>query len=137
MDPMSRSGPDTLDSDYACDYLYLEVMAPLIEQLQIIVDDPSAAEPDDSISEKVMVAVDVLSLLIEHLGALPPKLELVEQCAEAYLRVWDGYIEELHPTWSTDAEWEEYKQARRAVILRSFERLLALTRKGWEGMSSD
>src|SRR5262245_10416606 len=112
------------------DYLGLEVVGPLVAKLREVLDDPSLAEPDDPAADEVPVAADVLCVLCEAFDAAPPEPALVEACAGTYLRVWDGYIDQLRPERTLQAEWEAYKRDRRGVIRASFERLLGLARTG-------
>jgi hypothetical protein len=109
------------DNDEALDYV-AEIQAPLLHQLEHIIADPHLAEPDEPTSARVMAAAEILAILCEQCNAVPPKPDIVTQCQEAYLPVWDGYIDRLEPD-------PEYKLERRKVIQATFERLLNLARQ--------
>jgi hypothetical protein len=109
-------GVGNFDSNQAVDYLALDVQRPLLAKIAHVMANPSLAEADERSSFEMMAAVEVLNLLYEHVGGTPPQPQEVALWKEQYLRIWDGYIDQL----STD---KDYKWRRRAVILASFERM--------------
>lgn len=121
-------GAGNRQSDAALDYLGTGIVDPLVAKLRAIIANPRLAEPDDRASAEVMVAVDVLCLLCERYGAVPPNPELVEECRAAYLPVWDGYIDKLDPK-------PGFKEQRRTAIESSFAELGRLARDWHERVS--
>ncbi len=116
------TGPDNFDSDRACDFYALDVLRPLVQAMHRVLVNPESAEADDPDCDKIVAAVEVLAVLGQHIDyAGPPSTELVAACRDAFLERWDAYIDELKPV-------PGHKEARRAVIERTFERLLAVCR---------
>jgi hypothetical protein len=110
-------GAKNLQNDHAADYFAGDILAPLKKKLQLVIDHPRAAEPDNRESAQIMVAVEVLAVLCEQMTGTPPKAELVARCRDTFLRVWDEYIDKLQPS-------PEFKAERRGVIVATFDRLL-------------
>lgn len=119
---MGVTGPDNFDSDRACDFLVIDVLQPLAQMMQRVLADPESAEADDPDCDKIVAAAEILAVLCEQIDyATPPSTEFVQQCRDTFLESWDAYIDELNPA-------PGYKEARRAVIVATFERLLAACR---------
>jgi hypothetical protein len=118
---MGVTGPDNFDSDRACDFLAGDVVRPLVHKMERVLEDPEAAEADDPDCDKIVAAAEVLAVLCEHFPVSPPATAFVERCRDTFLASWDDYIDELAPA-------EGHKEARRAVIVATFERLLAACR---------
>ncbi|MEU0544720.1 DUF4259 domain-containing protein [Nocardia sp. NPDC005978] len=116
-------GPGNFDSDTAADGLG-ELTDLLIgnisEQFQDPEDD-TPLEPDEWGGDMVPAWLEVLVQLAEpaRVGTTFPSAAVLGEWRERYLRVWDGYIDELGP----DAE---FKTARRAVLAGTFDRAIEL-----------
>lgn len=115
-------GAGNFEQDGALDFVWSDVQQPLVRQIEKMIVDPECAEPDEPDSSKIMAAVEILALLCEHVNAVPPKPSDVASWRKAYLKVWDDYIDELTPK-------EDYKAARRRVIVETFDRLAAVSKK--------
>jgi hypothetical protein len=85
-----------------------------------------AAGHDESNGQTIMAAVEVLAVLCEQLHATPPAPSQVAAWRDDYLRAWESYIDALRPKAG-------YKEERRAVIIKTFDRLLAAAQKWQEG----
>lgn len=119
---MAVTGPGNFDSDRACDYLALDVVAPLVGKMRSVLDDPERAQADDPDCDKIVAAAEVLGVLCRHIpAAVPPATALVERCRDAFLSAWDAYIGELVPGAGHEEE-------RRAVIVGTFDRLIDICR---------
>ena len=120
---MTVHGPDNFDSDRACDFLQIDVLDPLVQRLGYVLANPESAQADDADCDQIVAAVEVLAILAENIDyAKPPATRFVERFRDAFLREWDAYIDELAPV-------PGHKEARRAVIVATFARLLAICRK--------
>ncbi|MFE3291510.1 DUF4259 domain-containing protein [Rhodococcus sp. NPDC059234] len=88
----------------------------------------SALEPDEWGGEMVPAWLEILVEIVEpcRVGATFPSVEVLTDWRDRYLRVWDEYIDDLDPDG-------DYKVARRAVLVGTFERarsLAALRERG-------
>lgn len=83
--------------------------------------DDSRLEPDEWGGEMVPAWLEILIGIVEpgRVGATFPSEAVLTEWRERYLGVWDGYIDELGPD-------DEFKVARRAVLVDTFERAIAL-----------
>ena len=79
-------------------------------------------EPDEPDSFRMMCNVDLMWLIGKHAGLSVLEAAKVDAWKSKYLSVWDDYIDGLEPE-------AEYKQARRKVIVKTFDRLINLCRK--------
>ncbi|MEV6072202.1 DUF4259 domain-containing protein [Nocardia sp. NPDC052001] len=116
-------GPGNFDSDTAADglgELTDHIIGNIAEQFQDPSDD-TALEPDEWGGDMVPAWLEILIQLVEpaRVGANIPSVAVLSEWRERYLRVWDGYIDELGPS-------EEFKTQRRAVLTGTFDKAIAL-----------
>jgi hypothetical protein len=114
---MGTWGAGNFQDDNALDWLWSEVQQPLLRKIESAV-----AGHDESNGHTIMAAVEVLTVLCEQLQANPPKPPEVAAWRDAYLAAWEGYIDALGCK-------PKFKKERRAVIVNTFDRLLATSRK--------
>src|SRR5260370_39579986 len=98
----------------------------VVATINAIVGNPARLELDEDGESMLMPSVEILALLCERTGAVPPKPALVRQWAEKYLEVYDDAIDELNPS-------AEYKTGRRTVIANTFHWLESLPDSYWSG----
>lgn len=113
---MGTWGPGNFEDDTALDWLH-DVQRPLIETIETNLRDQ-----DERNDHLIMAAVEVLAVICEQLNAVPPEPEQVVNWRDSYLKAWDGYIDNLSPKG-------DYKQERRAVIVKTFDRVLVVAKK--------
>jgi Domain of unknown function (DUF4259) len=113
-------GAGNFANDEALDYAH-ELADQMIEQVKEAVASEHGLEPDEPDSARVMCNVELMSLIGQHAGLSMPEVETVEGWKGKYLAVWDGYIDGLDPK-------PGFKEERRAVIVETFDRLIALCR---------
>ncbi|MGW0043590.1 DUF4259 domain-containing protein [Rhodococcus sp. NPDC003348] len=123
-------GPGNFDSDTVADGLSAltdGIIADIAEQFGDGSDD-SALEPDEWGGEMVPAWLEILVGIVEpgRVGATFPAVAVVADWRDRYLRAWDGYIDDLDP----DAD---YKEARRAVLVDTFERAVSLAAQREQG----
>ncbi|MFB8003263.1 DUF4259 domain-containing protein [Nocardia sp. NPDC056000] len=116
-------GPGNFDSDTAADglgELTDHIIGNIAEQFQDPSDD-TTLEPDEWGGDMVPAWLEILVQLVEpaRVGANIPSVAVLSEWRERYLRVWDGYIDELGPS-------EEFKAQRRAVLTGTFDKAIAL-----------
>jgi hypothetical protein len=113
-------GAGNFANDEALDYGH-ELVDQMIEQVEEAMASEHGLEPDEPDSARVMCNVELMWLIGKHAGLSMPEAETVEGWRDKYLAVWDGYIDGLEPK-------PGFKEERRAVIVESFDRLIALCR---------
>lgn len=116
-------GPGNFESDTVADGLG-EVTDRIIGDIAEQFEDPTddlALEPDEWGGEMVPAWLEILTEIVEpgRVGATFPSVAVLSDWRDRYLRVWDGYIDGLEPT-------DDHKVARRAVLVGTFERAIAL-----------
>jgi hypothetical protein len=112
----------------------MDLCRPLLTEIEEAMEEPASLEPDEYEADIVMANLEIIACLSEHLGrhehsrlgeflypCVLPSSETVAKWKQAYLAVWDGYIDELEPD-------PEYKKKRRQVIAETFDRLERLAR---------
>jgi hypothetical protein len=84
--------------------------------------NPSDLEPDEYWGCAVPCNVEILSLFRSKkwCGATVPDPSVVEGWKTTYMKVWDGYIDQLAP----DPKGSDYRRRRRAVLVKTFDELL-------------
>jgi len=119
---MGAWGAGNFEQDYALDFVWREVQQPLFSQIQKMLDKPVYAEADEPDSGLIMVAVEILALLSEHVNAVPPKPNEVALWKATFLSAWDGT--------SSDVFFRQEDAAlRRQVIVATFDRLASIATK--------
>jgi len=116
-------GPGNFDSDTVADglgELTNRIIGQIAQEFEDESDD-SALQPDEWGGEMVPAWLEILIEMVEppRVGATFPSVATLTDWRDRYLRVWDEYIDELEPE-------DEYKVERRAVLVSTFERAVAL-----------
>ena len=119
-------------NNFECDVALNEFSAAIAPMLEAITDafrDRKQLEPDEYESAAALCNMDMVVALAKLGGRKGPlfigdfpKPKLVEQWRKIYLKVWDGYINELEPT-------EGFKRARRDAITKTFDRFVELAKR--------
>ena len=118
---MGTWGPGLFENDCALDHV-CEFTRKMIEEIDDAVADPSELECDEYWGDAMPCHVEMLlSLHRDAHGLLPDKAK-AEFWRDTYLRVWDGYIDNLDPK-------PDYKIKRREVLVGLFDRLIAASAK--------
>jgi len=113
-------GAGNFANDEALDYAH-DLADQMVEQIESAVASEHGMEPDEPESFRMMCNVELLWLLGQHVGLSLLESDKVVNWKSKYLAVWEGYIDGLSPE-------PGYKEERRAVIVESFDRLIALCR---------
>ncbi len=114
-------GADNFANDTALDYVH-KLVDQMIEQVERTVASPHGMEPDEPESIRLMCNIELMWLIGRHAGLSMMESAQVEDWKARYLAVWDRYIDGLlgpNPKPGVKAE-------HRAVIVESFDRLIAL-----------
>ena len=87
-------------------------------------DDPVEIEPDEYWGVAVPCNLELLCLIAERqwVGVVLPEPETIEGWKRHYLTVWDTTIDGLAPT-------PQGREKRRAVLVDTFDRLVAAARR--------
>lgn len=111
-------GAGNFDSDTAADHLSGLVGRLVAEVGEAVGGDPGGIEPDEYDGVAVPCNLELLLLLHERgwVGVTLPAPEVVRGWRDAYMAVWEGSIDGLEPV-------EGFKDERRAVLVRTFDRL--------------
>jgi hypothetical protein len=119
---MGAWGSGNFEQDHALDFVWKKVQQPLLRQIKKMIAKPVYAEADEPDSGPIMAAVEILAILTEHTGAVPPKLEEVALWKKTFLGAWDST--------SGDVIFrQEDVIQRRRVIVATFDRLARLAAK--------
>jgi hypothetical protein len=117
-------GAGNFDSDTAADHLS-DVTGRLVSRIgEAMSGDPVALEPDDYDGVVVPCDIELLCLIAEqgYVGSKVPDAAVVEGWRKTFMDVWERTIDELEPK-------PEYKEGRRAELIRTFDRLAALAER--------
>lgn len=109
----------------AMEYLALQT-AKLVATITEIMADPERLELDEDGESMLMPSVEILALLCERYGAMPPKPAVVRQWRQKYLDSYDRSIDKV----TSDGK---FKTARRKVIENTFRWLESLSESYWAG----
>ncbi len=120
---MATFAEHNLGNDGAMEYLSL-LTAKLVATITEIVADPERRELDEDGESMLMPSVDILALLCERYGAMPPKPDVVRQWSQKYLCTYDRSIDKV----TSDPG---FKAARRKVIEHTFRWLESLSESYW------
>jgi hypothetical protein len=108
------------DNDSALDHA--QKMADLLmDQVEDTLASEHGMELDERDSARMMASIELVWLIGRHVRLSLPTAETVEYWKTEYLDVWDRHIDGLRPV-------PGFKEERRAVIVESFDRLIALCR---------
>jgi hypothetical protein len=120
---MGTCGEDNFANDGARDYLAM-LTTQLVATISAIESNPARLAPDEDGESMLMPSVEILALLCERAGAVPPKPAVVRQWAKKYLEKFDRTIDGSNPT-------PEHKGGRRTVIANTFHWLESLADSYW------
>ncbi len=121
---MAIRGEDNFGNPGARDYLALRA-AQLVANITDVVASKLRIRPDEDGESMLMPSVELLALVCERYGAVPPKPDTVRQWSEKYIRAFDRAddFEEPRPG---------FKAARRKVIEQTFRWLESLAESHWQ-----
>lgn len=116
---MGTWGSGNLQSDGAMDW-QTELSATLITRVWTTLNDPTSWEADEHLYDQLFVDLEWLLTLADasrlSLWDLPPARD-IQAVIATWLAGWDPYFDEL--------AGPEFKAERRAVIVSTFDRLVA------------
>ncbi|MEU9317505.1 DUF4259 domain-containing protein [Streptomyces sp. NPDC048295] len=121
---MGTWGSGNFDSDTAADHLS-DVTGRLVSEIEeAMAGDPVGLEPDEYDGVTVPCNVELLCLMAEqhHVGARVPEPAVAEGWKKTFMDVWERTIDGLEPA-------QGYKEDRRAELIRTFDRLVALAKE--------
>ncbi len=114
---MGTWGAGNLESDVALDYLFLQIFAPLEEQILLVLTDRSASEADEN-ADETAIAVDALAALCAHFHQAPRMtVQQLITVRTKFIPIWSRSMDGLDPVAG-------HKAARQAQIETAFDRLL-------------
>ncbi|MEV7721814.1 DUF4259 domain-containing protein [Streptomyces sp. NPDC093108] len=121
---MGTWGSGNFDSDTAADHLSGITGRLLSEIEEAMAGDPVGLEPDEYDGVAVPCNIELLALMGEqgHVGVAMPEPAVVEGWKGMFMDVWERTIDGLEPE-------QEYKEDRRAELIRTFDRLAALAER--------
>lgn len=118
---MGTWGPGNFDDDTAADHLSRLTDQLATEVAEAMAGDPVGVEPDEYWGVAVPANLELLALIARthYVGVLLPEVATVEAWKTKFLEIWDGSIDGLEPS-------PAFKEARRAVLVRTFDDLIEL-----------
>lgn len=116
---MGAWGNGNFEQDGALDFVWREVQQPLLQKVRTVVEEPVLAEADEPDSGPIVAAVEILSLLSEHVNAAPPKPDEVALWKATFLTAWERTAADVYFR-------QEDLIERRSIIAATFDRLLCL-----------
>jgi len=117
---MGMWGSGNFENDAAADYRD-DLVKSMIATMTEILDDEDRAALDEEGEGVVMPTVEIIAVLCEQCRADPPDVDTVNDWRDRYVQIFDDQIDGLAPR-------DDFKAERRAVIVRTFERLLRSAR---------
>ncbi|MFI6639414.1 DUF4259 domain-containing protein [Streptomyces sp. NPDC050504] len=115
---MGTWGSGNFESDAAWDYLASFLDRIVSEVAEVMDGDPVELEPDEYWGVAVPCQLELLTVLVRaghtYDSLLSP--DTVKAWKEKFLTVWEDTIDDLEPT-------PDYKEERRAVLIRTFDEL--------------
>ena len=107
------------DNDTALDWLG-DITGQLLDEIAEAMDSPELLEADELDADLVPCRIELLCAMAEK-GMPPqwPDVQLLAQWKQIFLQAWDASIDELEPS-------EDCKRERRATLVATFDRMLAL-----------
>ena len=107
------------DNDTALDWLG-DITGQLLDEIAEAMDSRELLEADELDADLVPCRIELLCAMAEK-GMPPqwPDVQLLAQWKQIFLQAWDASIDELEPS-------EDYKRERRATLVATFDRMLAL-----------
>ncbi|WP_285102688.1 DUF4259 domain-containing protein [Promicromonospora sp. MEB111] len=118
---MGTWGPGNFDDDTAADHLSRLTDQLATEVAEAMAGDPVGLEPDEYWGVAVPANLELLAVLARtnYVGVLLPEVATLETWKSTFLEIWDGSIDGLEPS-------EAFKEARRSVLVRTFDDLVEL-----------
>jgi hypothetical protein len=107
-------GPGNFENDRAVDWLYSGIHMPLVEKIRA-----GATHADERAGNEVMAAAEVLAVVCERIRRNYLHPNHVTAWRDAFLQSWEQYADQINGPAG-------FKEARRAEIVRTFSRLLAV-----------
>jgi hypothetical protein len=120
---MSTRREDNFGNRGARDYLALRA-AQLVANISDVVGDKERLQPDEDGESMLMPSIELLALVCERYGAVPPKPGTVRQWSEKYLRAFDRA--------DLDEPTTGFRSSRRKVIEQTFRWLEGLAESHWQ-----
>ncbi|UGQ14305.1 DUF4259 domain-containing protein [Yinghuangia sp. ASG 101] len=119
---MGTWGSGNFDSDGAADHLAMVTDRLIAEVKEAMDGDPVGLEPDEYWGVAIPCNLELLGLIAQqgYVGALLPDAATIDAWKTKFLSIWDATIDDLEPT-------DDYKTERRAVLIRTFDRLTEAT----------
>jgi hypothetical protein len=114
-------GADNFANDTALDYVH-KLIDQMIAQVERTVASPHGMKPDEPESTRMMCNIELMWLIGRHARLSMMESATVESWKTKYLETWEGYIDGLLRNYSEPGVKEE----RRAVIIQTFDQLIAL-----------
>jgi hypothetical protein len=121
---MATRRDDNFGNQGARDYLALRA-AQLVANISEVVSSKQRIRPDEDGESMLMPSVELLALVCERYGAVPPKPETVRSWSEKYLRAYDRADE-------FDDASPGFRGSRRKVIEQTFRWLEGLAESHWQ-----
>jgi hypothetical protein len=121
---MATRREDNFGNQGARDYLALRA-AQLVANISEVVSSKHRIRPDEDGESMLMPSIELLALVCERYGAVPPKPETVRQWSEKYLRAFDRADDLDEPT-------PGFRSSRRKVIEQTFRWLEGLAASHWQ-----
>ncbi|MGK5671818.1 DUF4259 domain-containing protein [Micromonospora sp. URMC 106] len=121
---MGTWGSGNFDGDTAADHLSGLTDRLIAEVAEAISGDPVGIEPDEYWGVAVPCNLELLHLIARqnYVGVSLPDQATIAGWKSRYLAVWDQTIDGLEPG-------PEYKQQRRATLVRTFDQLAELAKE--------
>ena len=106
------------DNDTALDWLD-DITGQLLDEIAEAMESPELLEADELDADLVPCRIELLCAMAEKGMPHNGPMQLLAQWKQIFLQAWDSSIDELEPS-------EEYKRERRATLVATFDRMLAL-----------
>ncbi|MFI8434235.1 DUF4259 domain-containing protein [Streptomyces sp. NPDC079020] len=115
---MGTWGSGNFESDTAMDYLSSFIDRLVAEVAEVMDGDPVEIEPDEYWGVAVPCQLELLTVLTRagHTSDTLLRPEQVEKWKKQFIPVWERTIDDLGPS-------RDYKEERRAVLVRTFDQL--------------
>jgi hypothetical protein len=114
---MATWGAGNFDSDGAFDFIFEQIERYVALINEIFADEEYRFLLDEDAETELMPSVEILILLCERCNNVLPEGLKVDAWKQRYLAMYDAQIDDLAPV-------PGFKEERRAVIERTFDRLL-------------
>ena len=120
---MGTWGPGNFDDDTAADHLSRLTDQLVTEVAEAMSGDPVRLEPDEYWGVAVPANLELLAVLARtnHVGVLLPEVATIETWKITFMKIWESAIDGLAPSAA-------FKEARRSVLVRTFDDLAELRR---------